>query len=199
MRAEAEKACGAKRVLAGVKAGGTNKARRASEGVEVDKVKRTSANVEAGRAKRAFAVVVMLFMALGLASLFGPERLSTEEDLSYGLAFERSHNMAGAALSGDGLGNDEVPAWFADELFCLEGVQSYVGDDVGVYGFVSEGSLLDLSADVQSQMRERGWALTSSADSTYLSFSRSGGDPSSAVVSFTEQELGTTVVVQVMG
>jgi len=155
--------------------------------------------VDAGRTKRALAVLATLFAVLGAAGLVYPANSNAGEGLRQGAAFSQSYDMVGLALSGDLPGDDEIPAWFADELFYIEGAQSYASEDVGVYGFVSVEFAPDLKADVRSQMQERGWDLAGSADSAYLSFSRSGGQPSSVVVGFTEQDFGTTVVVQVMG
>ena len=194
--------------------------------------------VDAGRTKRAFAVLAALFAVLGAAGLVYPANSNAGEGLRQGAAFVQSYDMLGSVLSGDLPEGDEVPAWFADELFYIEGAQSYASEDVDVYGFVSEDSSSALVADVLRQMQERGWVLAGSADdggpfdtnrsldaarpsnaersadvaysadpahsagsvrSSYLSFSRPGGEPSSVVVGFTEQDLSTTVVVQVMG
>lgn len=200
--------------------------------------------VDAGRTKRAFAVLAALFAVLGAAGLVYPASSNAGEGLRQGAAFAQSYDMVGSVFSGDLSEGDEIPAWFADELFRIESAQSYASEDVDVYGFVSEGSSSALAADVLRQMQERGWVLAGSADDgdpfdinrsldaarpsnaersfgaersadvaysvdpahsagsvscSYLSFSRPGGEPSSVVVGFTEQDLGTTVVVQVMG
>lgn len=155
--------------------------------------------VDVDRTKRAFAVLAALFAVLGAAGLAYPASSNAGEGLRQGAAFVRSYDMMGSVLSGDLPEGDEIPAWFADELFRIESAQSYASEDVDVYGFVSEGSSSALTADVLRQMQERGWVLAGSADSAYLSFSRPGSEPSSVVVGFTEQDLGTTVVVQVMG
>lgn len=155
--------------------------------------------VDGGRARRAFVAIVLLFAMLGVAGSFEPASSAAGEGFSQGATFIQSGGMVGAALSGDLPESEEVPAWFADEIFHLEDVQSYASADVGVYGFVSVEFAPDLKADVRRQMQERGWDLAGSADSAYLNFSRPGGEPSSVVVGFTEQDFGTTVVVQVMG
>lgn len=189
-------------------------------------------NVDEGRTRRAFAALAAFFAVLGAVGLLGPASSNAEEGSWQGAAFAQSFDMVGSVLSGELPEGDEIPAWFADELFYIEGAQSFSSEDVGVYGFVSDDSLSALEADVRCQMQERGWALVGSADpadsddaagsadsdgaadlscsadagsseglssSAYLSFSRSGGEPSSVVLGFTEQDLGTTVVVQVMG
>lgn len=176
--------------------------------------------VDAGRTRRALVALATLFAVLGAAGLVYPANSNAREGLRQGAAFSQSYDMVGLALSGDLPGDDEIPAWFADELFYIEGSQSYASEDVDVYGFVSESSLSALTADVRRQMQERGWVLADSADAgrsldvdrsaataypvgpvrfACLSFSRPGGEPSSVVVGFTEQDFGTTVVVQVMG
>lgn len=171
-------------------------------------------NVDEVRTRRAFAALAAFFAVLGAVGLFGSASSNAGEGSWQGAAFAQSFDMVGSVLSGELPEGDEIPAWFADELFYIEGAQSYASEDVGVYGFVSDDSLSVLEADVLCQMQERGWALVSSADpagsddavyseglasSAYLSFSRPGGEPSSVVLGFTEQDLGTTVVVQVMG
>lgn len=109
-----------------------------------------------------------------------------------------SSDMLELALSEGGSFEQPLPAWFSEELFALEGVQSYAHEDLGVFGFSRPGTLPAVAEEVISQMLDRGWIVAEGDSSACISFVKEQGRATWALVTLSEANGFTTVVVQVM-